>query len=57
MFRQDFVEVYLEDEGPESKKAADAAKELINRTLNRRNLYHYNRRHDNWFNSLLKWLE
>lgn len=38
---RDFVEVYLEDEGEASKKKAEAAKELINRTLNRRNLYHY----------------
>lgn len=38
---RDFVEVYLEDEGEVSKKNSEAAKELINRTLNRRNLYHY----------------
>lgn len=38
---RDFVEVYLEDESPESKAKAEAAKECINRTLNRRKLYHY----------------
>lgn len=38
---RDFVEVYLEDEGDEALKAAAAAQECINRTLNRKNLYHY----------------
>ena len=38
---RDFVEVYIEDEGEESLKAADSTKELINRTLNQRHLYHY----------------
>ena len=38
---RDFVEAYLEDEGEEAKAAAEAAKECVNRTLNRRELYHY----------------
>ena len=37
---RDFVEVYLEDEGDEAKKASEANKELINRTLNCRSLHH-----------------
>ena len=38
---RDFVEVYLEDESDEAKACSDATKELLNRTLNRKNLYHY----------------
>lgn len=38
---RDFVEVYIESEKPEDIAAAESTKELINRTLNRRNLYHY----------------
>jgi len=38
---RDFVEVYLEDDSDEAKANSEAAKELINRTLNRRDLYHY----------------
>lgn len=38
---RDFCEVYLEDEGEQAKAHADATKELINRTLNQRELYHY----------------
>ena len=38
---RDFVEVYLEDEGEEAKANAEAAKELINRTLNQKKLNHY----------------
>lgn len=38
---RDFVEVYLEDEGDEAKANSDAAKELLNRTLNQRHLFHY----------------
>ena len=38
---REFVDVYLEDSGEEGKLAAAATKELINRTLNRRELYHY----------------
>lgn len=38
---RDFVEAYLEDEGDEAKANAEAAKECINRTLNQRHLYHY----------------
>ena len=38
---RDFVEVYLEDESDEAKANSNAAKELINRTLNRRDLHHY----------------
>lgn len=38
---RDFVECYLEDEGDEALAAAEANKELINRTLNRRDLYHF----------------
>lgn len=38
---KDFVEVYLEDESDEAIAKAEANKELINRTLNQRHLYHY----------------
>ena len=38
---RDFVEVYIEDEGEEAINAAKATKELINRTLNQKHLYHY----------------
>jgi len=38
---RDFVEVYLEDEGDQAKACAEAAKECINRTLNQRHLFHY----------------
>jgi len=38
---RDFVEAYLEDESDVAKNASDAAKECINRTLNQRHLYHY----------------
>ena len=38
---RDFVETYVQDPSEEALLAADAAEELINRTLNRRNLYHY----------------
>ena len=38
---RDFVECYVQDERTEALDAADATKELINRTLNRRDLYHY----------------
>jgi len=38
---RDFVEVYIEDEGQESLDAAKATKELLNRTLNQKHLYHY----------------
>jgi len=37
----DFVECYCEDEDEQSLLAAQANKELINRTLNRRDLYHF----------------
>lgn len=38
---RDFVEVYLEDERDEALAKAAAAKECINRTLNKRNLHYY----------------
>jgi len=38
---RDFVECYCEDEDEQSLLAAQANKELINRTLNRRDLYHF----------------
>jgi len=38
---RDFVECFINDEGDEAQKAAGANQELINRTLNRRDLYHY----------------
>ncbi len=38
---RDFVEVYIQDEGDEALANADATKELINRTLNQRHIYHY----------------
>ncbi len=40
---KDFVEVYLEDESDEAIAKADANKELINRTLNQRQLNHYHK--------------
>lgn len=39
--QRDFVEAYVEDAGDEALAGAAAAKECINRTLNRRDLYHY----------------
>jgi len=38
---RDFVETYIQDSSDEALLAADAAEELLNRTLNRRDLYHY----------------
>lgn len=38
---RDFVEVYLQDESDEAIANSAAAKELINRTLNQKHLYHY----------------
>lgn len=38
---RDFVEAYVQDESDEALACADAAKECINRTLNQRHLYHY----------------
>jgi hypothetical protein len=38
---RDFVECFINDEGELAQKAAKANQELINRTLNRRDLYHY----------------
>lgn len=38
---RDFVEVYIEGEDDESIEAAKANKVLINKTLNRRDMYHY----------------
>ena len=38
---RDFVECYIQDESREALLAADATKELINRTLNQRSLYYY----------------
>ena len=38
---RDFVEVKINDPSPEARNAAEATKELINRTLNQRDLYHY----------------
>ncbi len=38
---RDFAEVYLEDEGDEAIAKANAAKECINRTLNQKHLYYY----------------
>ena len=40
---RDFVECYIQDSKPEAKLAAEASKECINRTLNRRNLHHYHK--------------
>lgn len=40
---RDYVEVYLEDEGDEALGNAGAAKELINRTLNQKHVYHYHK--------------
>lgn len=38
---RDFVEIYLEGDKPEDKLKCEAAKRLINKLLNRRELYHY----------------
>jgi hypothetical protein len=38
---RDYVDVYLEDEGAESIAKSKAAKECINRTLNQKHLYYY----------------
>jgi len=38
---RDFVEVMINDKSDQAKASAEAAKELINRTLNKRSLYHY----------------
>lgn len=38
---RDFAEVYLQDDSDEAINKANAAKELINRTLNQKKLYHY----------------
>lgn len=38
---RDFVETYVQDESQEALDSAGAAQELLNRTLNRRTLYHY----------------
>lgn len=40
---RDFVETYIQDPSDEALLAADAAEECINRTLNRRDLYHYHK--------------
>jgi hypothetical protein len=41
---RDFAEVYLEDASDEAKACAEAAKTLINKTLNRRDLFYYQKR-------------
>ena len=38
---KDFVECYIEDDSKEAIRSAASTKELINRTLNQRHLYHY----------------
>jgi hypothetical protein len=38
---RDFVDVYLQDESETAKRRADAAKELVNRTLNQKHLHWY----------------
>lgn len=38
---RDFVEAYVEDETDEAVAAAEAQKELINRTLNQKHIHHY----------------
>jgi len=38
---RDFVEVYVMDKSDEATAAADSTKELVNKSLNRRGLYHY----------------
>jgi len=40
---RDFVETYIQDASDEALLAADAAEELLNRTLNRKDLYHYHK--------------
>lgn len=39
--RRDFVECYMMDESAEAEKKADASKECLNRTLNQRHLYYF----------------
>ena len=41
---RDFAEIYLEDTSDEAKDAASAARTLINRTLNRHDLFYYQKR-------------
>ena len=38
---RDFVEVYLEDKSDEAMACSEACKEIINRTLNQKHLFHY----------------
>ena len=38
---RDYSEVYLQDGSPDAKKKSEAAKELINRTLNQRHLHYF----------------
>lgn len=38
---RDFVEVYLSSSDPQAKLKSQATKELVNNTLNRKELYHY----------------
>jgi len=38
---RDFVETYVTDKSPRAIKAAESAEELLNTSLNRRELYHY----------------
>jgi len=38
---REFTEVYIEDKSDKALNAAEATKELINRTLNQKHLYHY----------------
>ena len=40
---RDFVEVKLENANPEDKKKCEAAKRIINKTLNNREIYHYHK--------------
>lgn len=40
---RDFVDVYIQDPSDEALSSADSAKELINRTLNQREIFHYSK--------------
>jgi hypothetical protein len=40
---RDFVEVKLENTNPEDKRKCEAAKRIINKTLNNREIYHYHK--------------
>jgi len=40
---REYVDVYLEGDGPDDKEKCALVKKLLNKTLNRKNLYHYHK--------------